>query len=88
MQGQAHHFVRYAPVDVEYARNRYIEETDRLCKVLESRLSTSKWLAAEKYTIADIANHSWLSVGFWGRICRSDYPNVQVCGMKQKYHHS
>lgn len=78
MQGQAHHFVRYAPEQIEYAKNRYISETDRLYKVLESRLSTSKWLAADKYTIADIANYSWLTVSFMGCIRRSHYPKVQV----------
>jgi glutathione S-transferase len=30
MQGQANHFFRYAPVKIDYAINRYQEETKRL----------------------------------------------------------
>ena len=33
MQGQANHFVRYAPVKIEYGVNRYVNETRRLFKV-------------------------------------------------------
>lgn len=30
---QANHFVRYAPEQIEYAKNRYINETNRLYQV-------------------------------------------------------
>lgn len=78
MQGQAHHFVRYAPETIEYARNRYVNETKRLYGVLENRLSQSEWLAAGRYTIADIACYSWVWVGFWGAIDVSEFPKVEV----------
>ena len=52
MQGQATHFVRYAPEQIEYAANRYINETHRLYEVLEKRLEGHEWLAADEYTIA------------------------------------
>jgi glutathione S-transferase len=52
MQGQANHFVRYAPEKIEYAQNRYVNETYRLYDVLESRLEAHQWLAADEYTIA------------------------------------
>ena len=32
MQGQANHFVRYAPEKIEYGINRYTNETKRLYK--------------------------------------------------------
>ena len=44
----------------EYGINRYINETKRLFDVLESQLSKADWLAGDKYTIADIANYSWV----------------------------
>ena len=30
---QANHFVRYAPEQIEYAKNRYVNETNRLYQV-------------------------------------------------------
>ncbi|KAJ5294583.1 hypothetical protein N7508_009404 [Penicillium antarcticum] len=60
MQGQANHFRLFAGARSDYGINRYIEETKRLYSVLESRLQESPYLAGEKYTIADIANFSWV----------------------------
>ena len=34
MQGQANHFVRYAPEKIEYGINRYRNETRRLYEVM------------------------------------------------------
>ena len=34
MQGQANHFVRYAPTKIEYGINRYVNETKRLYGVI------------------------------------------------------
>ena len=47
----------------DYAIKRYIDETKRLYGVLELRLSKADWLAGDKYTIADIANYSWVRSG-------------------------
>jgi glutathione S-transferase len=58
--GQANHFRLFAGARSEYGINRYIGETKRLYKVLESRLKESPYLAGPKYTIADIANYSWV----------------------------
>lgn len=52
MQGQANHFVRYATEKIEYAQNRYVNETYRLYGVLDVRLKDHEWLAADEYTIA------------------------------------
>jgi glutathione S-transferase len=52
MQGQANHFVRYAPEKIEYGMKRYTNETKRLYSVLEDRLKDNEWLAAGEYTIA------------------------------------
>lgn len=58
--GQANHFRLFAGARSEYGINRYINETKRLYEVLESRLKESPYLAGPKYTIADIANYSWV----------------------------
>jgi glutathione S-transferase len=60
MQGQATHFRAMAPVRSDYGIKRYMDETKRLFSALESRLSKAEWLAGDKYTIADIANYSWV----------------------------
>lgn len=61
MQGQAHHFIKYAPEDVPYGKKRYLNETKRLYSVLESRLKDNEWLAAGQFSLADIANASWVT---------------------------
>ncbi|KAJ5211638.1 uncharacterized protein N7498_003284 [Penicillium cinerascens] len=63
MQGQANHFRLFAGARSEYGIKRYIDETKRLYSVLESRLKASPYLAGSKYTIADIANYSWVRSG-------------------------
>jgi GST-like protein len=59
MAGQNHHFSRYAPEKIPYAIERYVKETNRLYGVLNRRLATQDFLAAE-YSIADIACYPWI----------------------------
>lgn len=42
LQGQAYHFLRYAPERIPYATDRYQTETKRLYSVLESRLTSQR----------------------------------------------
>lgn len=66
MQGQANHFVRYAPEKIEYGMKRYTNETKRLYGVIEQHLASGKeWLAADQYTIADMANYAWIAWHDW-----------------------
>ena len=67
MQGQAVAFVRYFPETVQPAIDRYINETRRLYQVLDSRLSDREYLAGD-YSIADIANYSWIRSHKWARV--------------------
>ncbi|KAK7029382.1 Glutathione S-transferase 2 [Paramarasmius palmivorus] len=60
MQGQANHFVVYAPEKIPYAQTRYLNETRRLYGVLESRLSKFDYLVGNKYTIAEIKAVPWV----------------------------
>ncbi|MFP6705427.1 MAG: glutathione S-transferase N-terminal domain-containing protein [Alphaproteobacteria bacterium] len=67
MQGQAVSFERYFPEDVPAARKRYHNETRRLYQVLDGHLAVNQWLAGD-YSIADIANWSWLRSHKWARV--------------------
>lgn len=60
MAGQNHHFNTYAPEKIPYAINRYIKETARLYGVLDKRLKGREWVAANQYTIADMAIYPWI----------------------------
>ena len=66
MQGQAVVFVRYFPEDIPAAKDRYIHETRRLYEVLDRRLDGREWLV-DTFSIADIANWSWVRSHKWAR---------------------
>jgi GST-like protein len=53
MLGQAHHFRRYAPEQIQYAIDRYTNKAARLYGVIDKRLSTVPYLAGEYF--ADMA---------------------------------
>ncbi|MRH77261.1 glutathione S-transferase family protein [Spiribacter sp. C176] len=76
MLGQAHHFRQYAPEHIEYAFNRYTNEASRLYGVLDRRLADREWLAAERYTIADIACFPWIRPYENQGQDLADYPNL------------
>ena len=76
MQGQANVFFRYAPEKIEYAINRYQEETARLYKVLDTRLAEAEYLAGE-YSIADIATWPWVRIHDWAGVSVDGMPHLQ-----------
>lgn len=65
MMGQANVFYRYFPETIQPAIDRYQKETRRLFEVLDSRLSESRYLAGDEFTIADIANWTWARTHKW-----------------------
>ncbi len=76
MFGQAHHFLHYAPEDIDYAVDRYANEAGRLYTVMDKRLAEHRYLAGDKYTIADMATFPWaLNPGRKDQKPR-DFPNV------------
>ncbi len=83
MLGQAHHFNRYAPmrpgnpVVLPYAQERYTNEAGRLYSVLDKRLSSHEYVAADEYTIADMAIFPWCRLHERQRQDINDYPNVK-----------
>ena len=58
MAGQAHHFLNYASTKIEYARQRYTDEVNRLYGVLNKRLADRDFVAGP-YSIADMAIWGW-----------------------------
>lgn len=60
MLGQTHHFRQYAPEKIDYAIDRYTNETRRLYGVMNKQLATSRYIACNQYTVADIAIFPWL----------------------------
>jgi GSH-dependent disulfide-bond oxidoreductase len=77
MLGQAHHFRNYAPEKIPYAIERYSNEGKRLYGVVDKRLSESKYLAGDEYTIADIMNLPWLLLSKNQGIEIDEYPHVK-----------
>jgi glutathione S-transferase len=67
MMGQANVFYRYAPEKIPFAIDRYHRECRRLFEVLDKRLAVSEYLAGE-YSIADIANWSWVFTYPWSGV--------------------
>ncbi|HEV3110414.1 MAG TPA: glutathione S-transferase N-terminal domain-containing protein [Candidatus Binataceae bacterium] len=59
MLGQANHFRNYAPEKLQYAIDRYTNESKRIFNVMDSRLSKHEYLAGE-YSIADMASWPWI----------------------------
>ena len=75
--GQAHHFRRAAKEKVPYAINRFTNETRRLWGVLDGRLEGRDWIAADEYTIADMAIFPWCARHEWQGIALEEFPNVK-----------
>ncbi|KAJ3216835.1 hypothetical protein HK099_005704 [Clydaea vesicula] len=78
MQGQSNHFLRYAPEDIPYAKNRYQSETKRIYNVYERILKDQLYLAGNEYTIADMCTIGWAASATWAgvELTKDEYPNV------------
>lgn len=75
MMGQANVFSRYAPETIPYAIERYQRESRRLFEVLDGQLAREEFLAGE-YSIADIANWSWVSTYEWSGVSIEGLPSL------------
>ena len=60
MTGQYGHFHVYAPEAIDYARDRYLREAQRLLGVLDRRLAGRAFVAGDDYGIADMACYPWI----------------------------
>jgi GST-like protein len=82
MLGQANHFRSYAPArfpkeQIEYGQERYGNEANRIFGVLDRRLAAHEWVAADEYTIADIAIFPWLRNPDRFGVDIAKYPHVK-----------
>jgi glutathione S-transferase len=80
MQGQANHFYRLAKERIPYPTQRYVGETERLYGVLDTQLSSRDYLVGPgrgKYSIADIANFSWVNVSYFAGVDLARFPNLE-----------
>ena len=76
MQGQANVFYRYLDEKVPIAISRYQNECRRLYEVLDNQLEGKNWIC-DDYSIADIANWSWVRVYFWAGINLDGLKNLK-----------
>jgi glutathione S-transferase len=76
MMGQANVFFRYFPEKIQPAIDRYQNECRRLFEVLNTRLGDSRWLA-DDYSIADIANWSWVRTYKWSGVSVDGLDHLQ-----------
>ncbi|MBV8851590.1 MAG: glutathione S-transferase N-terminal domain-containing protein [Methylobacteriaceae bacterium] len=76
MAGQNGHFNIYAPEKIQYAIDRYVNETNRLYGVLDKQLSKNRFVAGD-YSIADMAIYPWIVP--WKRHCQNldDFPSLK-----------
>ena len=73
MMGQANVFYRYFPEKIPAAIDRYQGEVRRLFGVLDTRLADHEYLAGD-YSIADIANWSWVRSYKWSGVSIDGLP--------------
>ena len=77
MLGQHHQFHHYNPGKSEFGENRYFKIAKRIYKELDERLSTSRFLAGNDYTIADIATFPWIARHKWHDIGLNKFNNLK-----------
>ena len=76
MIGQYHSFYRFNKGKSKYGEERYFKITKNIYKNLDDRLSVSKFLACNDYTIADIATWPWIARHEWHDIGLKKYNNL------------
>lgn len=76
MFGQLNHFRNYAPEKVPYAITRYLNETNRLYRVLNTQLDGREYVAGS-YSIADIALFGWIRNWESRGVDIAEYPHVK-----------
>jgi len=74
--GQHHQFHHYNPGKSKFGEERYFKITKSIYKDLDERLEQSKYLAGEKYSIADIATWPWIARHEWHDIGLKNYKNL------------
>ena len=76
MLGQHHQFHHYNPGKSQFGEERYFKISKRIYEELDERLSKSRFLAGENYTIADIGTFPWIARHEWHDIGLKNYKNL------------
>ena len=76
MLGQHHQFHHYNSGKSEFGEKRYFKISKRIYQELDDRLSQTKFLAGENYTIADIATFPWIARHEWHDIGLKKFKNL------------
>jgi len=76
MLGQHHQFHHYNPGKSQFGEERYFKIAKRIYTELNERLSHSKYLASDNYTIADIATFPWIARHEWHDIGLKKFSNL------------
>jgi GST-like protein len=76
MLGQHHQFHHYNPGKSQFGEERFFKIAKRLYGEIDERLSSSKYLAGNNYTIADIATWPWIARHEWHDIGLKKYKNL------------
>ena len=74
--GQHHQFHHYNPGKSVFGEKRYFKIAEQIYMDLDERLSKSKFLAGENYTIADIATFPWIARHEWHDIGLKKFKNL------------
>ena len=76
MLGQHHQFHHYNPGKSKFGEERYFKIAERIYAELDQRLSNTKFLSGDDYTIADIGTFPWIARHEWHDIGLSNYKNL------------
>ena len=76
MLGQHHQFHHYNPGKSQFGEERYFKISKRIYEELDERLSKSRFLAGENYTIADIGTFPWIARHEWHDIGLKNFKNL------------
>tara|TARA_B100000575_G_C22982984_1_gene567097 strand:+ start:80 stop:706 length:627 start_codon:yes stop_codon:yes gene_type:complete len=76
MLGQHHQFHHYNPGKSKFGEDRYFKISKRIYSELDERLSVSKFLSGDEYTIADIATFPWIARHKWHDIGLKEFKNL------------
>ena len=76
MLGQHHQFHHYNPGKSQFGEERYFKIAKRIYIELDERLSKSKFLSGDTYTIADIGTFPWIARHEWHDIGLKNYKNL------------
>ena len=76
MLGQHHQFHHYNPGKSKFGEERYFKISERIYTELDQRLSNSKFLSGDDYTIADIGTFPWIARHEWHDIGLKKYENL------------